>query len=218
MRMAWMLAVLLMATGAMAQEQAVEEPVRRNGVALDVSGLLQGNVGVAAERAVASRMSVRLGVRAGWSAQWTRNPEAFWSPEGDVTSWDTRDTSLAFEPSARIFLTEHAPEGLWVGPQLGLRLGWSHDTLVVEREGVTMPGSYPVSRSLTASGGALVGYSAVLGKGVALQAAVGLALSHVRPLGAGHVASPSLGLRPVVVGTSQWDLRPVTQLSLGYAF
>jgi hypothetical protein len=209
MRMAWMLAGVLMATGAQAQE--AQEPVRRNVVALDVGGLLQNTVGVAAERAVLERMTVRLGLRAGLNALWTRNPLGVASTDGAVVHLSSRDTSLALEPGARFFLTGRALEGLWVGPQLGLKLGWVRTSWSTESGGL-QAGSGAGTRSLSVSGSALAGYSAIVGKGVALQAAAGLALSHSSALG------ESYGLGYPNNGSSQWALQPVTQLSLGYAF
>jgi hypothetical protein len=208
MRTMAMLVGVLMATGAMAQE--TEAPARRNVVALDVGGLLQNTIGVSAERALSDRVSVRLGARAGLTARWMTNTQTLASGLGSLGSVSSREVSLALEPGARFFLTGRAPEGFWVGPQLGLSLGWSHVSFESNEPSGGLASSG--SRSLLLSGSALAGYSAVLGKGLALQAAAGLGVSQWRPLGTTGAVMGGFG------GSKQWTLEPVTQLSLGYAF
>ena len=211
MKKLWMLAGVLMATSASAQEQETEEAGQaRNVVALDVAGLLQDSIGVSAERAVAQRVSARLGLRVGLNARWTRDPWAVSYTGRRVESLNERDLSFALEPGARLFLTGRAPEGFWMGPQVGLKLGWTRSTF--ELEGSSEPADFWRSRFLVASAGALAGYSAILGKSVSLQAAAGLNLSYERPLGGNDTVGPAIH------GSSQWALQPLTQLSLGYAF
>lgn len=208
MRKAWMLMLMLTATTAVADERMESEPAewRRHVVALDVGGLLQRTVGASMESAVSERASLRLGLRVGLEAQWTHHEFS----SGD-DRWSSRNVTLALEPGARFFLTGRAPEGIWVGPQLGLLHGWSH--LSIEEFRFAPPSRTLDSRSLVASGSALAGYSAVLSGGVSLQAAAGLALSYWRPLGA---PAPQPGVDSP--SSTQWGLEPVTQLSLGYAF
>jgi hypothetical protein len=209
--MAMWLGVLLMATGAMAEERTPTESAPRNIVALDLGGLLRETFGVSAERALRDRVSVRVGLRAGLSALLRFNPVDFGSSDTPVTSWNRGDLSLELEPGARFFLTGRAPEGFWVGPQLGLKLGWIHSRTELADPNYTTYGFN--NRTLAVSGSALAGYSAVLSKGITLQAAAGLGLTHLRPLGLPYVVQEfGSGF------TSQWSLQPLTQLSLGYAF
>jgi hypothetical protein len=207
----WMLAGMLMGSVARADELPEEAAPARNVVALEVGGLLQNTVGVSAERAVSERVSLRLGLRAGLMALWTHHERPS-LPEGLVVSeeWRSREASVALEPGARVFFSGRAPEGFWAGPQLGLRLGWSRS--VIEDSRSPQASHELHSRSLSASLGALAGYSAVLARGLTLQAAAGLALGYWRPLG----ERPQAGLGSAF--STQWSLQPVTQLSLGYAF
>ncbi|MBF5045204.1 hypothetical protein FGE12_22560 [Aggregicoccus sp. 17bor-14] len=218
-----MLAAVLMAGGAMAEEQAPAETPRRNVVAIDVGGLLQESVSVSAERAVHERISLRLGLRTGVSALWAHVP--FETASDSSGSWNMshRSVILAFEPGARLFLTGRALEGLWIGPQLGVGVRWSHEGSSSDLNPDYRTGAAGTSLDLSAS--ALGGYSVVLGRRLTLQAAVGARLGYARALSGWNESvgidpqGHTVHLRTEVQGHfTQWALQPVTQLALGYAF
>lgn len=209
MRTMAMLVGLLLAAGAMAQEQ--EEPVRRNVLSLDVINPTWSRFAVSGERVLSGRVSVQLGVGVTLVASHTESEY----DEGQVAfRMDSRALGLELLPAARVYLLGRAPVGLWVGPQLGV--GVVRDRWTLGREGNELTGT---RRLLSVRGAALAGYSAALGRNVVLQAAVGVGAFRERrtqftPSSTGVELVEALGPQE----TSTWEVRPTTQLSVGWAF
>ena len=169
------------------------------------------------ERVMGPRVSVGLGVMAGVLRS-----------AGDVETSNTSgptmesrsDASLVgIAPLARFFLTGTAPEGLWLSPQLGVYRSWGNSST----QGSPESGweNQQESRTWGFSGTALVGYTTVVGQGLAVQVGAGVetryehtrSLSLFRPTpGSGEVSNESWGR------SRGWSVRERLALSLGWAF
>jgi hypothetical protein len=211
MRMTWMLAGVLMATGAMAQEQETEEPVQRNVLSLDVINPTWSRFAVSGERVLSERVSVQLGVALTLVAS---HSSSQLDDELRELTADSRSFGIELLPAARFYLLGRAPVGLWVGPQLGAGITHDRGTWGTEPSKITSS-----RRFLSVRGAALAGYSAALGKHVILQAALGVgAFRSLRTEFPASATQPGLvsgdGPRDHVT----WEVRPTTQLSLGWAF
>ncbi len=119
MKKLWMLAGVLMATGAMAQEQAAEAPMRRNVLSLDVINPTWSRFAVSGERVLSERVSVQLGVGLTLVASHSSSQSG---DEVRAFTVDARSLGVELLPAARFYLLGRAPVGLWVGPQLGAGL------------------------------------------------------------------------------------------------
>jgi hypothetical protein len=213
MRMAWMLAVLLMATTAGAEDvegEALAAPPRRNVVSIDLLNLTSKTLSVSDERVLSERLSVGLGADVTFLATQSRFV-SIGGVDSFTPGFHTRTVGFEVTPRARYFLLGRAPVGLWVGPQLGV--GLINERSFFEDSGPR----FMVRRSfLTLSGAALAGCSVALGPHVILQAAAGLGgrLSRIRE------TAPADATHEVMVPQvrDSWEVRPVTQLALGYAF
>ncbi|MCY1017697.1 hypothetical protein [Pyxidicoccus sp. MSG2] len=168
---------------------------------------------VSGERVVGPRLSVGLALQAGITRQEYRS-EVLGNPGIDGAS-DQREYLLGAEPMARIFLTGTAPEGLWVSPRLGVSHRWFNSS----GEGELAFGSSDFRR-WEVGGAALLGYSTIVGRGLAIQFGAGLE---------GRYATNTQKMRAVELGTDgvvseqairthSWFVGERVDLSVGWAF
>lgn len=208
-----MTVVLSTSVTAAADELAAPPPeARKNILSVSVMPLFQnGLLEVSGERVVAPRVSVGLGLRAGVLHSDSRS-ELVGIPN---TAQEAEQSSylLRVEPMARIFLTGTAPEGLWMSPRLSLSRSWSKSG-----SGGLMT-SYD-TRAWDVGGAALLGYSAVVGKGLAVQFGGGLEALYSD--NRTTMRGPSLGSDAGIITTEfknrSWSLRERVEVSVGWAF
>ncbi|WP_141333225.1 hypothetical protein [Myxococcus sp. AB025B] len=190
---------------------STEAVPRKTVVGLAVNPTDWGQLVLEGERVVGPRVSVGLGLHVGVHVS-----NGSRDLERTEQRLETRDSlfQLGVVPRARFFLSGTAPEGLWVSPQLEVIHQWrEYEQFVVEDEG-----NESSIRSLQLGGAALVGYTAILGQGLAVQAGVGV--------GARHSSDRYESRQPVLpsgeVNTStkgrSWTFDERLQVSLGWAF
>ncbi|MCE9668849.1 hypothetical protein LY474_13575 [Myxococcus stipitatus] len=195
--------------------ESPEAPVRDTVLGLSFAPDDLGAVTLEGERVVGPRMSVGVGVRVGLTrgVGSTKSFGTGLSPdEGDN---DYHSYVLGVGPRVRFFLSGTAPEGVWLSPGLEVSYLWRSidngpDSLRLERR----------EHQWGASGVLLIGYTAILGKGLVLQAGVGGEVrhdwfeyeSHTRTLGVENPQSV-LGSR-----IRQWTVSERLALTVGWAF
>ncbi len=216
--------VLLLAAGsAFAEDEAMEteeRPAARTLLSLDMLGMLQGTLQLEGEHAVTNWLSVRLG--AGFSFYVNRSDALALggiapSQLFQVTESRSQGWGVNAEPGLRVFLSGTAPEGLWVGPHLGIRMA----RMGFENLNGEQPLSASDNRTVTLYGDLLVGYTLMLGKGFQLQAAVGVRTGQSHYTAWSQALNADGELVPVPGGpfrTAQWYTQPATRLAFGWAF
>ncbi|WP_164011531.1 hypothetical protein [Pyxidicoccus trucidator] len=168
---------------------------------------------VEGERVVGPRLSVGLGLRTGLSHAETRLA----LPDGSGFGPKSGQTGflLGVEPRVRVFLTGTAPEGLWVSPRLGL----SHFQSKSETDVVPVGNTFD-RRSWTVSGAALLGYSAIVGRGLAVQFGAGLEARSARSVTKSRMLE--LGSDGGIIESESrdrsWSMSERLDLSVGWAF
>jgi hypothetical protein len=191
-----------------------EPEARQTILGISVLRLLgNGLLEVSGERVVSPRLSVGLGLRAGISHSEYRS-EVVGNPGINGAS-DQREYLLGAEPMARIFLTGTAPEGLWVSPRLGV----SHQWLKSGGEGELAFGPSDF-RSWNVGGAALLGYSTIVGRGLAIQFGVGLEgryASNTQKTRAQQMGADGVVVEQVT-RTNSWFVGERVDLSVGWAF
>jgi hypothetical protein len=216
--------LLLSASHALAEDEVVEaeeRPAARTVLTTDVLGMLRGTLQLEGEHAVTNWLSVRLGV--GFSFHVTRSDALafgviapFQSPL--FTESVSQGWGVNAEPGLRFFLSGTAPEGLWVGPHLGLsmfRTGF--ENLSGEQQVSVSDG-----RTVTLYGDLLVGYTLLLPKGFTLQAAVGVRTGQSTSTTWTRALTLPDGELVPLPGTpfrsTQWNTQPATRLAFGWTF
>jgi hypothetical protein len=125
---------------------------------------------------------------------------------------------LGVGPYARFFLTGTAPEGLWLSPRVEVARWWtnSHSFDAQGWENVME------DRRWSIGGVAMLGYSAIVGRGLSLQVGVGAEARHERgelvgryslPLVEGGVSESEQRTR-----SRAWHVRERIEASVGWAF
>ncbi|MFP2909727.1 hypothetical protein ACLESD_32710 [Pyxidicoccus sp. 3LFB2] len=209
----------LLSTSALAADSA--EPVvpvpetHRTILGVSAMPLLLGDrvLQVEGERVMGPRLSVGLGLRMGLSHGETQIDV----PEDSGFTGRSGQSGflLGVEPMARVFLTGTAPEGLWVSP----RLGFTHFRSESQSEMVPSGNAFE-RRSWTVSGAALLGYSAIVGRGLAVQFGAGLEARSARSTTKSRL--PVLGTGGEIVESESsdraWSVGERLDLSVGWAF
>lgn len=216
--------VLVLATShAFAEDEVAEteeRPAPRTVLALDMLGMVRGALQLEGEHAVTSWLSVRLGLGVSF---YVNESDAFavgfLGPlQNPVTTGSvSRGWGIHAEPGLRFFLSGTAPEGLWVGPHLGL----STTRAAFENLAGEQQVSVSDGRTVTLHGDLLVGYTLMLAKGFTLQAAVGvrMAQSTSTTWTRSRDANGELVLIPgSPFRYSQWLTQPATRLAFGWSF
>jgi hypothetical protein len=206
-----MACAVLLATVASASEEdaSAKAEARRMFVGLVPIPLSQGLIALDGERAVGSKLSVRMGVRLG--ARFTKD-------EGVFGRGSQADFRVGMEPGLRYYLTGTALDGLWIGPHLELARVWFTSEVIIS----TLDGTRAVSakshgQSWSAGAGALIGYSMVLPQGLTVQAGVGFSAYYSSSRSAAPRLSPVLS--PEVESHSRWwGLSERATLAVGWAF
>jgi hypothetical protein len=211
MRKVWMLVLMLTATTTAAADDGTANeavPLPRNVISLDVINPTWSRFAVSGARVLSERVSVQLALGLLFVATGTTDER-----ESEQRSWSVHSRSLGFElaPGARFFLLGKAPVGLWVGPELGV--GIERNAFSVSG---SMTGPAPTRHFSWIRGTALAGYSAALGKHVILQGAIGVGMRSTRMEDTFASNTQPPATERAVQRT--WEVRPTTQLSLGYAF
>ncbi|WP_164001149.1 hypothetical protein [Pyxidicoccus caerfyrddinensis] len=191
-----------------------EPEARQTILGISVLRLLgNGLLEVSGERVVGPRLSVGLGLRAGLSHSEYRS-EVVGNPGINGAS-DQRGYLLGAEPLARIFLTGTAPEGLWVSPRLGVSHQWHKSG----GEGTLAFGPSDF-RSWNVGGAALLGYSTIVGRGLAIQFGAGLDARYASDILKSSASGPNSD--GVVLHqdtrTHSWSVGERVDLSVGWAF
>ncbi|MCP3063059.1 DUF3575 domain-containing protein [Myxococcus sp. K38C18041901] len=212
--MPWLCLMLLSSAGAQANPSSpvsTDAVPRKTVVGLAVNPTDWGQVVLEGERVVGPRVSVGLGLHVG-----VRVSNGSRDLEMAEQRLETRDSffELGVVPRARFFLSGAAPEGLWVSPQVEAIHQWrKYAQFVVEEQR-----SESRIRSLQFGGAVLVGYTAILGQGLAVQAGVGV--------GARHSSDRYESRQPVLPNGEEntstkgrsWTFDERLQVSLGWAF
>ncbi|HSP79005.1 MAG TPA: hypothetical protein VLQ93_10775 [Myxococcaceae bacterium] len=209
------MALVLVSGRAFAEEEAVS-----NVLSVDALGLTRRELQLEGERVLSERIGVRLGVSLSFSDVRIGREDPILSDNGAViarSELNIQGFGAAVEPGLRVYLTGRAPEGLWIGPQLGVGVSRSTTESRSER---TQQSSTRDSRVVTLSGAALVGYSVILPKGITLQVAAGVGTSQLSisewPVHGSSTGEPVPNVPP---GRSyRWETQPLTRLALGWAF
>lgn len=207
------LMTVLLSVSASAAEGELE--ARKN--ILGVSLMLNqwGTVGLTAERVVSPRLVVGLGLRGGVQRTAGRIENA----DGYSTGSELKNSAymLGVGPQARLFLTGTAPEGLWLSPRLEATRWWT-DWYTQGQVGWV---SDSEDRRWSLGGVAMLGYSAIVGRGLSVQVGVGAEARHERGQSV-SLYTPQEGsdLIPSEVRTDNraWHLRERFEASLGWAF
>lgn len=210
---------LLSSAVAHAQELSASpsvSPARKTVLGVSITPDELGVVTLEGERVVSPRVSVGLGLRTGFREQ--KGWSGYVLPGLQSDESRTSHFILGVGPRARFFLVGDAPEGLWLSPGLEVTRGWRR--YVYEGQA-----SINDSEERTWSFGAtaMLGYTAILGRGLAVQAGVGAEARHdssrysnsavARPGYEGQVPVGELSGK----GHS-WVLDERLALSLGWAF
>lgn len=164
------------------------------------------------ERVVSPRVSLGLGLRTGLAG---RDGDSGLLVNGEPVDTKSSTFLLGVLPRARFFLMGDAPEGLWVSPQLEVTRKWS----TYEQ---TWAGIFADSRIRTWHLGmtGLLGYTAILGRGLAVQAGVGAELwrESYRNMDRRIQLPDGEVIHEGESENSTWGLDERMMLSLGWAF
>jgi hypothetical protein len=215
-----MLTVLL-STSALADDAAeVGAPPlsvpssRQTVVGISVVPLIgNGVLELEGERVVGPRLSVGMRLRAGLAR--TESEQDIRNDLGMAQSSGNSEYLLGAEPMARIFLTGTAPEGLWLSPRLGVAYQqWGIETQLSPVDASTE------ARSWRFTGAALLGYSTIVGKGLAVQFGAGLEAGYSRSSSTSRM--PVLGAEGQVAESESrqrsWSVSERVDVSVGWAF
>ncbi|GEN07760.1 hypothetical protein SAMN05443572_101215 [Myxococcus fulvus] len=212
--MPWLCLVLLSSAVAHADSSSTvstEAVPRETVVGLAVNPMDWGSVMLEGERVVGPHVSVGLGLLVGVHvSNGSRDLET------TEQRLETRDAlfQLGAVPRVRFFLSGAAPEGLWVSPQLEVIHQWRrYEQFVVEDQG-----NESSIRSLQLGGAALVGYTAILGRGLAVQAGVGAGVRHSSDQYEDRQQVLPDGERNSTRKGRSWTFDERLQVSLGWAF
>lgn len=210
---------LLSSAVAHAQELSAApsvSPSRKTVLGISVTPADLGVVTLEGERVVSPRVSVGLGLRTGFRKQKGWSGYVLPGLQGDESR--TSSFILGVGPRARFFLVGDAPEGLWLSPGLEVTRGWRR--YVYEGQS-----SINDSEDRTWSFGAtaMLGYTVILGRGLAVQAGVGAEARHDSSRYSNSVTARPGYEEQVPVGEqsgkgSSWALDERVALSLGWAF
>ncbi|MCP3136585.1 hypothetical protein [Pyxidicoccus xibeiensis] len=212
-----LLTAALLFTSASAAEEYGPPPVEpprahRTLLGMSITALQYGELSLEGERVVSPRVSVALGLRAGLSSLSVRASSEFAGGDNDQLR-----TMLGVAPAARFFLTGSAPEGLWLSPRLEATREWVD--YKASEEGAW---NFESTESAWSFGGAaLVGYTTIVGRGLAIQGGVGLAAVHERNRRT-LLTLPSRGTEgassEVETRNRSWSVGPRMDVSVGWAF
>ncbi|AKF84633.1 hypothetical protein MFUL124B02_01975 [Myxococcus fulvus 124B02] len=212
--MPWLCLVLLSSAVAHADSSSTvstEAVPRETVVGLAVNPMDWGSVMLEGERVVGPHVSVGLGLLVGVHVSNGNNDVGPLGPR-----LETRDSTfqVGIVPRARFFLSGAAPEGLWVSPQLEVIHRWQrYEQFVVEDQG-----NESSIRSLQLGGAALVGYTAILGQGLAVQAGVGAGFRHSSDRYENRQQVLPDGERNTSTKGRSWTFDERLHISLGWAF
>ncbi|MFY2556306.1 hypothetical protein ACN469_01575 [Corallococcus terminator] len=210
---------LLSSAVAHAQELSASPSVStaRNtvlGVAITPNEL--GVVTLEGERVVSPRVSVGLGLRTGFTQ--AKNWSTAMAPGEPESEGGSSGFILGVGPRARFFLVGDAPEGLWVSPGLEVTRSWRR----YEGDG-QMSVTESEHRTWSFGATAMLGYTAILGRGLAVQAGVGAEVRHDSSRASINI-TPKPGYEDSYFGGEQsikgrsWLVNERLALSLGWAF
>lgn len=204
---------------ALAQAETEDErPAPRTLVMVRLLDPLVDTVGVNVEHAVGPRVALAATVRVPFT----------WSPRPDSSYISQQRRGVFLEPGLHFYVSGRAPEGFWIGPHA--EVSTQYDTYGVLGGGFgtgTGDASPKEIRQRTVRyGGSLrAGYSAVLGRGLALQVHLDfVALSTQRRAfssESGEIeggVSSGLGIPYSESRMNGWSAYPRASLALGGAF
>ncbi|NVJ26421.1 MULTISPECIES: hypothetical protein [Myxococcus] len=206
---------LLSSAVAHAQEMSVAPSVsegRKTVLGVAITPNEWSVVTLEGERVVSPRVSLGLGLRTGLSR---REGDSGLLVNGEEPETINSTFLLGVVPRARFFLVGDAPEGLWVSPQVEVTRMWSR----YEQE---WAGNVTGSRTRTWHLGmtGLLGYTVILGRGLAVQAGVGAGVwresSHSTLRGISYPDGEVV--QETEEEDSRWGLDERMMLSLGWAF
>jgi hypothetical protein len=215
-----LLMTVLLSASASAAETEAPPPApesRRTilGILFNPSQL--GVLALQGERVVSPRVSVGLGVRAGILR--AGGETRYSTPSGTDMESERSSYLVGVGPQARFFLTGTAPQGLWLSPQLDVTRSWgrfySRGSPLAEWESETK------TRGWSIGGTALLGYSTVVGKGLAVQIGAGVETRYERTRNADQHNPPSdsgLFWSDSMRRSRSWYVSERVALSLGWAF
>jgi hypothetical protein len=222
-----MVAVLVLAAGhAFAEDEAVEteeRPAARTFfLGMDAVGVLRGTLQLEAEHAVTRWLSVRLGLGGSLGSSdsdYLLGLGGGFSPfqlGPVVTDWKDEGWSVNAEPGLRFFLFGSAPEGLWVGPHLGLGLMRTRYESLSSEQLIFVTDT----RMVMVAGDVMVGYTLLLTRGFTLQTAVGVRTSQRTSTRWARALNLDGELTQVSTPyeSTQWTTQLAARISLGWTF
>lgn len=210
------LAVLLLCTSVAGATEPDVSARRDSVVSLAIAPDDWRNLTIEGERVVSPRMTLGLGVLVAVRQEWLSTVPMV--PEGARRASENSLMQVGLIPRLRYFLTGTAPEGLWLSPGLELTYRWGR-----WREEPSPISSQSTSSNQTwALGGRLMlGYTAILGPGVTLQAGAGIGVEHAWKQHRNTLVLPSgEGLQGGETTLKQrvWALDNRMTLAMGWAF
>lgn len=211
-----LMTVLLSASASAKGEPAPTAEADRNILGVSLTLNQWGLVGLQGERVVGPRLAVGLGLRGG--VQRTDGHFQLLEPVRRGAEQETSSYMLGVGPYARFFLTGTAPEGLWLSPRVELAHWWTNwhsfdshgwDNVMEDRR-------------WSIGGVAMLGYSAIVGRGLSLQVGVGAEARHERAESVGRNSLPlldgSVSEREERSRSRAWHVRERIEASVGWAF
>ncbi|HZI09997.1 MAG TPA: hypothetical protein VE153_06350 [Myxococcus sp.] len=210
-----LMSVLLSASASAKGEPAPTAEAGRNILGVSLALNQWGLVGLQGERVVGSRLAVGLGLRGG-----VQRTEGHFQVEEPVTPGAEQKLSsymLGVGPYARFFLTGTAPEGLWLSPRVELTRWWTS----WHSQGELGWDSESEDRRWSIGGVAMLGYSAIVGRGLSLQVGAGAEVRHERGQMLSRFTPQAGGNAPAAEARGRsraWHVRERIEASLGWAF
>ncbi|QSQ21022.1 autotransporter outer membrane beta-barrel domain-containing protein [Pyxidicoccus parkwayensis] len=221
-----LLMTVLLSTSVTAAADELSAPLpqeRRTVLGISVLPFISSStLEVGGERVLSPRLSVGLNMRAGLGQQKTRSEAT--SPFTSMQGGSNQSSFMVgAEPMARLFLTGTAPEGLWLSPRLSI----SHQQSQVRGIGFGLLENATIDSSEWSVGGAaLLGYSAIVGRGLAIQFGAGLdarysrgsSTSRMPVLGAGVDEVDEASFDESKSSHRTWSAGERVELTVGWAF
>ncbi|QSQ21023.1 hypothetical protein JY651_38385 [Pyxidicoccus parkwayensis] len=212
-----MTALLSTSVTAMADDLPSTEASQARRTILGISFVpLLGNgvLEVGGERVVNPRVSVGLGLQVGLGHDRYKTEDTGSLPNAERES---KRSSYRFgaEPMARFFLMGMAPEGLWLSPRLNVAREW------VKTHYVGSAGETNLNTGGWSVGGAaLLGYSTIVGRGLAIQFGAGFDAQYRRDTQAMLTLVSSTGDELTMSESSShsWSVGERVELAVGWAF
>ncbi len=190
-------------------EPSPEGEVRQTFVGLVPISLSQGLLAIDGEQVLNPKLSVRLGVRFGGS----------FSKRGkDDLTGDSSNLLMGVEPGIRYYLMGSALDGLWWEPHVeGAYQRQTTKSRLIEN-GIMIGMVTNRVQGWTAGVATLLGYSAVVARGLTIQGGVGFGVNYTFSQMGVEPPAGSVGVQTGLPDNHTWTLSPRATLAVGWSF